>query len=80
MSGHPSATSRAQDSESTSAKDRCSTAGPRNVRGTSSIPEAKTSFIKCTLGLSFDVVLKVAFTFQLGFWPGVGQFLLNLCY
>ena len=26
-SGHPSATSRAQDSESTSAKDRCSTAG-----------------------------------------------------
>ena len=28
--GHPSATSRAQDSESTSAKDQCSTAGPRN--------------------------------------------------
>jgi len=30
ISGHPSATSRAQDSESTSAKDQCSTAGPRN--------------------------------------------------
>jgi len=28
ISGHPSATSRAQDSESTSAKDQCSTAGP----------------------------------------------------
>ena len=27
VSGHPSATSRAQDSESTSAKDQCSTAG-----------------------------------------------------
>jgi len=34
ISGHPSArpTSRAQDSESTSAKDQCSTAGPRNQR------------------------------------------------
>ena len=30
ISGHPSATSRAQDSESTSAKDQCSTAGPRH--------------------------------------------------
>jgi len=30
ISGHPSATSRAQDSESTSAKDQCSAAGPRN--------------------------------------------------
>ena len=30
ISGHPSATSRAQDSESTSAKDQCSTGGPRN--------------------------------------------------
>jgi len=30
ISGHPSATSRAQDSESTSAKDQCSTTGPRN--------------------------------------------------
>ena len=30
ISGHPSATSRAQDSESTSAKDQCSTAAPRN--------------------------------------------------
>jgi len=30
ISGHPSATSRTQDSESTPAKDRCSTAGPRN--------------------------------------------------
>ena len=30
ISGHPSATSRAHDSESTSAKDQCSTAGPRN--------------------------------------------------
>ena len=30
ISGHPSFTSRAQDSESTSTKDRCSTAGPRN--------------------------------------------------
>jgi len=29
IGGHPSATSRAQDSESTSAKDQCSTAGPR---------------------------------------------------
>jgi len=30
ISGHPSATSRAQDSESTSAKDQCSTAGLRH--------------------------------------------------
>jgi len=30
ISGHPSATSRTQDSESTSAKDRCSTAGLRH--------------------------------------------------
>jgi len=30
ISGHPSATSRVQDSESTSAKDQCSTAGLRN--------------------------------------------------
>jgi len=30
ISGHPSAASRAQDSERTSAKDRCSTAGLRN--------------------------------------------------
>jgi len=30
ISGHPSATSRAQDSERTPAKDRCSTAGPHN--------------------------------------------------
>jgi len=33
VSGHPSATTRAQDSESTSAKDQCSTAGPRNQQG-----------------------------------------------
>ena len=33
ISGHQSSTSRAQDSESTSAKDQCSTAGPRNHRG-----------------------------------------------
>ena len=31
ISGHPSATGRAQASESTPAKDRCSTAGPRNL-------------------------------------------------
>jgi len=30
ISGHPSATGRAQDSESTPAKERCYTAGPRN--------------------------------------------------
>jgi len=30
ISGHQSATGRAQDSESTPAKDRCYTAGPRN--------------------------------------------------
>ena len=30
ISGHPSATSRAQDSENTSAKDQCYTAGPRS--------------------------------------------------
>ena len=30
ISGHPSVIGRAQDSESTPAKDRCSTAGPRN--------------------------------------------------
>jgi len=36
ISGHPSATGRAQDSESTPAKDRCYTAGPRNqLRGPS---------------------------------------------
>jgi len=32
ITGHPSATSRAQDSESTSAKDQCSTAGPRHQK------------------------------------------------
>ena len=32
ISGHPSATSWVQDSESTSAKEQCSTAGPRNQR------------------------------------------------
>ena len=32
ISGHPSATSRAQDSDSTSAKDQCYTAGPRQYR------------------------------------------------
>jgi len=31
ISGHPSATSRAQDSKRTPAKDRCSTAGPHNT-------------------------------------------------
>jgi len=30
VSGHPSATCQAQESESTPAKDRCCTAGPRN--------------------------------------------------
>ena len=30
ISGHPSATGQAQDSEGKPAKDRCSTAGPRN--------------------------------------------------
>jgi len=30
LSGHPSATGRAQDSEITPTKDRCYTAGPRN--------------------------------------------------
>jgi len=33
IGGHPSATGRAQDSESTPAKDRCYTAGPRNQPG-----------------------------------------------
>ena len=33
ISGHPSATGRAQDSESTPAKDWCSTAGPHNRSG-----------------------------------------------
>jgi len=39
ISGHPSATSRAQDSESTSAKDQCSTTGPHNqlIRGVANI-------------------------------------------
>ena len=32
ISGHPSATSRAQDSESTSAKDQCAIAGPRQAK------------------------------------------------
>jgi len=36
IGGHPSAASRAQDSERTPAKDRCSTAGPRNQLGVSS--------------------------------------------
>jgi len=34
ISGHPLATTRAQDSESTSAKDQCSTAVPRNQPST----------------------------------------------
>jgi len=38
INGHPSATSRAQDSESTSAKDQCSTAGPRNQPTVASLP------------------------------------------
>jgi len=36
ISGHPSATSRAQDSESTPTKDRCSTAGLRHQSGRAS--------------------------------------------
>ena len=39
--GHPSATSRAQDSESTSAKDQCYTAGPlHQLTGTCYLPNS----------------------------------------
>ena len=38
ISGHPSATGRTQDSKSTPAKDRSSTAGPRNRRVGNSLP------------------------------------------
>jgi len=41
ISGHPSATGRAQDSESTPAKDRRSTAGPRNQTAWSSMQMLK---------------------------------------
>ena len=37
ISGHPSATGRAQDSESTPAKDRCYTAGPHNQLNTPTV-------------------------------------------
>jgi len=52
ISGHPSATSRTQNSESTPAKDRCSTAGPCNLRvngrfprepGFASFPQSSSS-------------------------------------
>ena len=39
ISGHPSGTGGVQDSESTPAKDRCSTAGPRNQL---TLPRCKT--------------------------------------
>jgi len=43
ISGHPSAASRAQDSERTPAKDRCSTAGLRNQRRADYIAECSAS-------------------------------------
>jgi len=42
ISGQPSATGRAQDSESTSAKDQCSTAGPCNQHSSSSLLHSPT--------------------------------------
>jgi len=42
ISGHPSATSRVQDSESTSAEDQCPTAGPRNQQTIGNILSRKT--------------------------------------
>jgi len=55
LSCHPSATSRAQDSESTSAKDQCSTAGPRNHSAAAvRYIEKKFNYTKCAVenGLS----------------------------
>ena len=48
ISGHPSATSRAQDSENTSAKDRCSTAGAPKGKA-SWVPSKKVAWAKAYL-------------------------------
>jgi len=55
LRGHPSATSRAQDSESTSAKDRCSTAGPREFLPIthSWCTLLYTLFTDCGLGMQY---------------------------
>jgi len=50
ISGHPSATGRAQDSESTPAKDRCYTAGPRNQQ----VPPADYINISATVAALGD--------------------------
>jgi len=55
ISGHPSATGRAQDSKSTPAKDRCSAAGPRNTFGKAS-PIVRSSCQQ--LGLSRKTATK----------------------
>jgi len=47
ISGHPSATGRSQDSESTPAKDRRSTAGPRNQP--ESTRETKHANVYCVI-------------------------------
>jgi len=51
--GHISATSRAQDSESTSAKDQCSTAGPRNQ-----LPHTSPAGVR-SVAMSVSVCLSV---------------------
>jgi len=55
ISGHPSATGRAQDSESSPAKDRCSTAGPRNqLQGV-----ASNGQIPITIGTYHDLTIQL---------------------
>ena len=58
LSGHPSATGQAQDSESTPAKDRRSTAGPRNQPGngasaTCGVPVYAVAFTLVTIYIAW---------------------------
>ena len=74
ISGHPSATSRAQDSESTSAKDQCPTAEPHTQLGANPPTTAITldigphfsyhsfyHFISCVLYCTVYIVLSCAY-------------------
>ena len=58
ISGHPSATSRAQDSESTSAEDQCSTAGPRNqpMQSLIAVPNAILYPLGATVPNSYHLI------------------------
>jgi len=59
--GHPLATSRAQDSESTSAKDQCSTAGPRNQLTLTNLYNANKPTYVCLCVCHFTAIASAAY-------------------